>query len=294
MRRALTLAMGALALAACAAPAPTLTPTPAGPVPVSVILATRDLVPGAQRVAFLLESPTALVDTPAVLFSARPLDGDGTPTITVESGFQTWPFGTRGSYAGVLELDAPGRWELTVEVDDARFVPTANAVFTVTEASPVPQVGQVPPFTPTKTLADAEGDLRTITSDPRARPALYRMSVDEALFSGRPTVVVFASPAYCTAPTCGPQVDALAELALAHEGEANLVHVEVYDNPAEIAGDLTLARHAQAAVDWGLTALPGYRNESWAFVIGRDGRISARFEGYATLAELEAALAGAL
>jgi hypothetical protein len=293
VRRALTLAMAGLALAACAAPAPTVTPTPAGPAPVSVILATRDLVPGTQRVAFLLESPTALVDTPAVLFSVRPLDGVGTPTITVEAGFQAWPFGTRGSYAGVLELGAPGRWELTVEVDDPRFEPAASLAFDVSAASPVPQAGQVPPFTPTKTLADAGGDLRAITSDPRARPALYRMSVDEALFSGRPTVVVFASPAYCTAPTCGPQVDALAELAAAHEGEANLIHVEVYDNPAEIAGDLTLARHAQAAMDWGLTALPGYRNESWAFVIGRDGRISARFEGYATLAELEAALAGA-
>lgn len=293
MPRALAILTATLALAACAGPLPTATPTPSEPAPVTIILATRDLVPGAKRVAFLLESPIALVDTPSVLFSARPLGGTGTPTAVVESAFASWPFGARGSYAGELDLDTPGHWELTVEVDDPRFEPAASLMFDVAAASPVPQVGEVPPFTPTKTLAYAGGDLRAITSDPRARPALYRLSVDEALFSGLPTVVVFASPAYCTAPTCGPQVDTLAELAAAHEGEANFIHVEVYDNPAEITGDLTQARYAKAAVDWGLTGLPGYRNESWTFVIGREGRISARFEGFATLMELEAALAPA-
>ena len=42
--------------------------------------------------------------------------------------------------------------------------------------------------------------------------------------------------------------------------------------------------------DWGLDSVPHYKNESWVFVLGRDGRITHRFEGYATFEEFEVAL----
>jgi hypothetical protein len=36
--------------------------------------------------------------------------------------------------------------------------------------------------------------------------------------------------------------------------------------------------------------MPNYRNESWVFILGQDGRITHRFQGYATFSEVEAAL----
>ena len=42
--------------------------------------------------------------------------------------------------------------------------------------------------------------------------------------------------------------------------------------------------------DWGLTAIDDYLNESWTFILDAEGQINDRFEGFATLDELEAAL----
>jgi predicted transcriptional regulator len=114
--------------------------------------------------------------------------------------------------------------------------------------------------------------------------------VTEALFSGNPTVIVFAAPSFCTSPTCGPQVDTIVELKDAYLGEASFIHVEIYDNPDEIQGDLSRGVLSPFVNDWGLDSVPHYRNESWVFVLGRDGRITHRFEGYATFEELEVAL----
>jgi hypothetical protein len=52
--------------------------------------------------------------------------------------------------------------------------------------------------------------------------------------------------------------------------------------------------YAKAVAEWGLSVIQGYRNESWTFVLGSDGRIAARFEGYATFSEIEGALLEAL
>ena len=66
--------------------------------------------------------------------------------------------------------------------------------------------------------------------------------------------------------------------------------MEIYDNPAEIQGDLDRAEIFSVVDDWGLTAIEDYFNESWTFIIDADGMIDDRFEGFATLDELEVAL----
>ena len=73
-------------------------------------------------------------------------------------------------------------------------------------------------------------------------------------------------------------------------GEANFIHVEIYDNPDEIQGDLSRGTLAKPIEDWGISAVPGWFNESWTFILDSDGRVSQRFEGFATLEELESAL----
>ena len=291
---AAVLAACALAAACAAQPTPTATPTPA-PSPaaetggVEVILATTVLRTGTQRVAFLLASGTALVRAPQATVRTSFLDGDAAgETATAE--FHEWPFGTRGSYVTPLSFPQAGEWRLDVETDAGE----ARIDVRVDETSVVRDVGQIAPFSDTKTLRSAGGDLPSITSHYRADPALYEVSIAESLFSGRPTVAVFASPAFCTTATCGPQVDAVSELRQAYPDAADYIHVEVYDNPQEIQGDLSLGVLSPHLAEWGIDQVPDYRNESWTFVIGTDARVAARFEGYATLSELEAALLAAL
>ena len=75
---------------------------------------------------------------------------------------------------------------------------------------------------------------------------------------------------------------------------ANFIHVEVYDNPADIQGDLARAVYSPLVERWGFTSIPHWTNESWVYLLGRDARIAARFEGYVTATELAEALRAAL
>ncbi|MCH7607876.1 MAG: thioredoxin family protein [Chloroflexi bacterium] len=294
--RSIGIAVVALAASACAAASPANTPAPtdtpaAAASKITPLLATTQLRVGTQRVAFLLDSTTALVTAPEVEIRTS-LAGTSLGETAV-APFYLWPFGTRGTYSTELTFDRPGTWRLDIHVDDGTFAGDASLLLDVAERSSVVDVGELAPFSNTKTLRSEDGDLSRLTTSSRPDPELYRMTVAEALISGRPSLIVFASPAFCTSPTCGPQVETVSELRALHPDEADFVHVEVYDNPHEIQGDLSRATYAPALAAWGIDAVPGYLNESWVFVLGSDGRIEARFEGYASLRELEAALLAA-
>ena len=272
---------------------PRPTTAPADPTAIIPILATTVLEVGKQRVAFLLTTTKGLIKSPTALVTPVFLDGDGAPGETLEAQFNLWPYGVRGSYSTYVNFDQAGRWRLDVQVDNPDGVDQVQIEVEVMEESPVPALGSNAPLSITKTLGK-DGDIAKITTDYTPDPGLYQLSIKEAVENPLPSVVVFASPAFCTTPTCGPQVDTVSELMEAYAGRANFIHVEIYDNPAEIQGDLDRAEIFSVVDDWGLTSIEDYFNESWTFILDADGRILDRFEGFATLAELEAALLQAL
>ena len=254
-------------------------------------LATKVLEVGTQRVAFLLNTQKALVKAPQVHILVVPADGSVPPT-EITAPYNAWPYGVRGSYAAPVEFATPGDYRLTVMPMGGKVSGKAVIDVSVLADSPIPSIGEAAPASETKTLDDAT-DITGLTTSYEPDNGLYRMSVAEAVASGKPSVVVFATPAFCTSPTCGPQVDTVSELRVEHPDAANYIHVELYDNPDEIQGDLDQARLVAAADEWGFTQIPGWTNESWVFVLDADGIVRQRFEGFATLAELEAALAEA-
>ena len=258
----------------------------------NVILATTILEKGPQRVAFLLTTGTGLVKDSSVSFTPVYLaDNDAGEEIATR--FNEWPYGTRGTFAAEVDFDRPGRWRLDIVAEGPDATGWGVQEVEVLEQSPVPALGSAGPPSENKTLGEY-GDLALITTDYSPDESLYQVTVKEAIESPLPAVVVFASPAFCTTATCGPQVDTVSELREAYEGQAHFIHVEIYDNPDEIQGDLNKARISPVVDEWGLTSLPHWFNESWTFVLDAEGRVQARFEGYATLAELEAALRGTL
>lgn len=302
----------ALAIAAAAmacggtAPTPTAAPTATRQViqvatpdaaaadTIKAHLATTVLDTGTQRVAFLLETPKALVKAPTVEVSVAHAAGAAPPS-SVTAQFNEWPYGVRGSYTAAVDFPAPGNYVLTATVDDAgndadaAVMGAVDIPVTARAQSPVPSVGAAAPATATKKLGDGL-ELPQLTTAYQPDPELYRQSIADAVAADRPAVIVFATPAFCTSPTCGPQVDTVAELRAAHPAAASYIHIELYDNPDEIQGDLTRARLTPAATEWGFTQIDHWTNESWVFVLDADGIIRHRFEGFATLAELEAAL----
>ena len=283
----------ALAVACGSPAAPTGTPrpttAPADPTAIIPILATTVLEVGEQRIAFLLTTSKGLIKAPMALVTPVYLDGDGTPGETMKAAFNLWPYGVRGSYSAYATFDRAGRWRLDIQVDNPNGVDRVQIEVEVMEKSPVPALGSMALLSITKTLAD-DGPIEEITTDYSPDPDLYQISIKEAVENPLPSVVVFASPAFCTSPTCGPQTDTVTELKEKHRGQANFIHVEIYDNPAEIQGDLDRAEIFSVVDDWGLTSIEDYFNESWTFILDANGLIGDRFEGFATLDELETAL----
>ena len=295
----LSLALVGLAILACAAPATPddpLAQPPGGP-PVSLVVSNSDLAVGENRISFGLVDRDYMPVRPAEVALRAVYYEPGAATGQVrhrtDARFLPWPpEGRRGVFvadvvfdqAGTATGDSLGIWELhaTFEYEDEEPL-TIGAVVSVAVAHSVPFIGDAAPPSDTPT-ADTTEDLRTISSSPQPDPALYRLSVAEAVRSGKPAVISFATPAFCVSATCGPQVSDLSVLAAQYGRQANFVHVEVYRDP-HLIDPANPARDLVPAVkEWGLVSEP------WTFVVGEDGRVAGRFEQYVPPAVLEAAL----
>jgi hypothetical protein len=253
---------------------------------ITVILATTVLQVGPQRVAFLLASPKTLIKVPEATVTSMPLGASNQISKTNIATFHLWPYGVRGAYSTELTFDRPGPWRLDITIDNEQGTDKAQLVVEVAKQVSLPAIGSIAPPSESKTIR-SESHLRDLSTDSTPDPDLYQLSIAEAVDTGKPTVVVFATPAFCTSPTCGPQVDTISDLKNRHGDKANFIHVELYDNPNEIQGDLSRAVLAETVHEWGLSAIPNWFNESWTFVLDHDGRIKQRFEGFTTIDELD-------
>jgi hypothetical protein len=292
----------ALAVFACTATAPTqeVPPTadglPLGGPVYSAILVTSDLAVGTNRVAFgLIDREGMPVRTDeaqvrSVYFPSGPDEGENRQTVTAR--FQQWPPGERGVYVTTLDFDRPGEaneanpgfWELQITTTTAGGAAVAaQTAVRVAERSSTPGIGDPAPRSVTPTVRDTD-DLTTISSSTVPDPDLYQLSIDQALDSGKPLVVLFASPAFCVSATCGPQVDQVEQVKDRHQGQANFVHVEVFENPHLIEGGRPTGGWVPAVGEWGLLSEP------WTFVIDGRGLVHARFEQFTPAEEIEAAL----
>jgi hypothetical protein len=68
----------------------------------------------------------------------------------------------------------------------------------------------------------------------------------------------------------------------------SFVHVDIYDNPHEIKGDLSRGVVSPSVKEWGLSSEP------WIFIIDDLGLVSAKFEAFTTREELEHAIRNVL
>ena len=264
-------------------------PTPAaaaGPQEVGLGLATVDLGVGLNRFAFGVRGAGSKpVRTPTALATFMFIES--TPyevRAQAEASFVTWPTGRAGVYVvDGIELDKAGRWGLVVEVEtDDGTIAVGQLGFDVKLTSSSPAIGSLAPRSMNKTGDGA--DLEEITTSPDPDPDLYRMTVAEAVDAGRPTVVTFATPAFCSTATCGPQVDVVTALKGRYASQASFIHVEVYDNPVEIREDFSKRRLSPVLEEWGLISEP------YTFILDGEGVIRSKFEGFVTEEELEAAL----
>ena len=282
------LALALLVHAACASDEPTLpAPTDAATLAkgVTVQVISTDLSVGRNRVAFaLLNESGGVVSTPNVRVSAAPPGADGTPSQETEATFRKWPLGDLGIYTAQLDFSTAGAWELNVSIMGWGGVDGyGSGILEVNDESATPAIGSPAPPSRNKTIEDVESLEQLTTANP-PDPDLYQMTIADALAVDRPLVVVFATPAYCKTATCGPQLGEIGRLKEQFESQASFIHVEVFDNPHLIQGDLERAVPVPAAEEWGLLTEP------WTFVVDSKGDVAAKFEAFTTAQEIEEAL----
>ena len=203
--------------------------------------------------------------------------------IDESSGNQRRIVGENGVYVTPVTFDRPGRWgmEITISQDSKKMKPILFQ-FDVQERTPEPAAGDPAPPSRQLTLSDV-ADVTEIDSSFPPRPHMHDVTVAEAIASGKPAVVAFATPAFCESRTCGPVMDTVMDpLYDRYRGQASFIHIEPY-KLKELREGIDVVP-VPALAEWHL------QTEPWVFVIDGQGKVAAKFEGIVALDEVETVL----
>ena len=284
MKTAAALA-GALLLAACGSPAatdqPAASPSSSGSSLQAVVAASELVVGKQQRVPIGITDHNTPVSDATLHVRSFILNGTtGTFKGESEAPFKGEGLQGAGIYVAHLDFERAGDWgvEVTASRPNGAHL-TARLPMNVLALPVVPGVGQPAPATHNPTVRDV-ADVETIDSG-RPPDDMHQLSIAEAIQQHRPALVVFATPAFCTSNTCGPEVKAVAGLEPSYRDRLAFIHVEIY---RDYKPDPSKKQLAQAVVDWRL------QTEPWVFLIDSKGVIQSRFEGATASDELKAAI----
>ncbi len=282
-RRLLLAGAGSIALAACGGGGDGGTASPASTTTTSV---------GPQRLSllrvFALEQPAGVALRLPLAFA----DADGVPTAEVPDEITVRAVSPRGTsldpvtvarrgtgipspyFPFTQTLGEAGTWELVIAVGSAE-TSTELTVRAPEELAAVPNPGDPLPSIPTPTVGDALGIEPLCTATPPC--PLHETSLDQALTSGRPIVLLVSTPAFCQTAICGPVLDLLVERQTSLGDRATLIHTEVYtDDRAE---ETTPTVNAL-----------GLRYEPSLFLADADGTVRARLDYTFDATELDESL----
>ena len=252
---------------------------------VAFIPGTENYVPGNVRVSFLVaDSKGRLVTLPtARVFVATALDS----APFLETSAKLERIGVPGEavadashiYVAQLKLRRPGKYWMLAQPEGGSEEVQAIGNVVVSKSDSPPDVGDPAIPLKTPTLESAGGDASKITTRTPPDESLLEYSIADSLRAKVPFVVTFATPKFCASRTCGPVVDVVEEVAKRFEGsDVRFIHVEVYEGNDPANG------YNRWMQEWGL------KTEPWTFLVGRDGKIVARFEGVVSVSELEQAV----
>lgn len=251
-----------------------------------VVLAAQSQLPvGRSRYAFGLAGPTnALVEraSPQLWFATSqtttPLGPFGASWADMKAYEATKDRSPRselkGFYVAQVELPSAGRWLGVAMVDVASQRAAGQGSIQVGDQLVAP-IGTTARAGRSPVATSAKARVRICTRQPAC--PMHAISLDQALSSGKPTVVSFATPLLCASRLCGPVLDEQLQAFQAVGDRANFVHVEIYPGR-------TTERPAPLYSAWGL------KSEPWLFVIDKAGVIRARSEGPVVTSEITAAL----
>ena len=186
-------------------------------------------------------------------------------------------------YAAQVPFTKPGPWSvLTVTQSGGGMVAAPTQVKVTTKAEDqIPQVGEPAPKVETDTVASAKGDEESIDTRIPPAPELHQTSFADVV-GKKPVALLFATPQLCQSRVCGPVTDIALQLKQKYGDRMTFIHQEVYADNDPNKG------LRQPLKDFNL------RSEPWLFVVGSDGRVTARLEGSFGIKTFEQAIETAL
>ena len=248
-----------------------------------VTLVASQLVVGPNRFAVGLFGPDgALIEAGAVRLRYFDLTDPATPTPESQADAERLqsPDGLTTIFAHEREFDRAGAWGVEVQVQLPEGTTLSKAIrFEVEADSAAVLPGEAAPHSDNPTSEDVDNDLSRLTSASQPNPAFYQQSIAEAVTSGRPTLILFATPAFCQTRFCGPGYEIVSAIQQRYGPALNVVHVEVYQGlPDPAASSWPLAA---AMDDFGLATEP------WLYLVDAAGTVVYRVEALFTQAEIE-------
>jgi hypothetical protein len=255
-------------------------------------LTEQDFQPGVNRLGFGLftKAQSQITGAPVAIYIQA--QGGGKvlgPYVAHEESLQVQPpylsetvkkdpDAAKAVYATTVRFPKAGKYNVLGAVDlNGKLVPTGIGL-KVNSHDTIPAVGQKPPMISTPTVQSVNGNIASIdTRSPH--DDMHDVNFRDVV-GKKPVVLVFATPLLCQSRVCGPVTDIAEDVKHTDplaKGVA-FIHMEIYN---------------------GNNANKGYRpqlqafhlqTEPWAFVLDKSGRISTRFEGAFSKAELEAAV----
>lgn len=160
---------------------------------------------------------------------------------------------------------AKGVYDVYAEADGK----TLNSPVIVVEPSEVkiPQVGQPLPSAPTPTTTNTLDVDPICTQVPQC--PFHEHNLADVVGTGKPIVVLLATPAYCQTTACGPILETLISEAKTLPPEVIVIHAEVYKNPTAVQ-DINDATLAPLPLDYKMSFEPSL------FVADASGTLVAR------------------
>lgn len=264
------------------------------------LITTSELIVGQNRFAFGLAKQGKLIEGADVLVRVYAID-EREAFLTAETNAPFRPVGklaavkkvhrhadgsrhvhdaasdVRGIYVAKLGFDRPGEWGVEI-VSRQQNGLTEAARFTVLvhEISRTSAVGSSAPRSHNLIASDVN-DLRRIDTSDRPDSRLHQIRIADAIDMGKPQLIVFATPQFCTSRMCGPVVDIVRTLLPTYDKRVAFTHQEIWQ-------DFAAKKVFPTVEEWRL------QSEPWIFVVDGKGIIRAKFEGLVTAGELEEAL----
>ncbi len=230
---------------------------------------------GAEAVAtfYDLSNP----DSPRAVYSAKAVQsapGVGKEVQHVHAGGQVHVHGGEDSdrvgYYVPVKFDHPGKWGIAVEgklKDGTQGLD--NIGFTVFEKANIVAPGQPAPKSDNLTKNDVT-DIREIDSGTPPND-MHDVKIKDAIAAGRPLVVVFSTPAFCTSRFCGPVNEEVEALRENYGDRVDFVHIEIWR-------DFDKGLMNPTAREW-LLWPDGSLREPVVYAIDKNGTVFNRWEG---------------